>query len=261
VRSTEQRLSPLALGMVTALLASAAAVEARADALTFRRVAGGIEHAAFRLGPSGALPLPVTGHVFVVDLRRVEARVISAAAGSTGAGRREVSVLVAGLPWHLAINASFFDTDGRAMGRVVDRGQTRVASRQAGWGALVIQGQKARVVRGQRLPALGGGGDLVVQGVPRLLVGGVAFRFKPAVARRTAVCAEGSRLVVVVSSAATLEDLARWLATPTAEGGPGCASALNLDGGPSTQLSVRLPGLTLQVGGADVPNALVLIPR
>jgi hypothetical protein len=231
--------------------------EARAQALTLRKVADGIEHAPFNLEAAGPLPLPVSGHVFVIDLRRVEARVIDAGPGQ----RRAVSALVAALPVHLAINASFFDIDGKAMGRVVDRGQTRVRSRQAAWGALVLKGQQARIALGRQLPAGGGGGDLVVQGLPRILVGGTAFHFKESLARRTVVCAEGARLLVVVTSPVSLRDLARWLATPAAQGGPGCTAALNLDGGPSTQLDARLPGLNLQLGGAEVPNALVVIPR
>jgi len=36
---------------------------------------------------------------------------------------------------------------------------------------------------------------------------------------------------------------------------------LNLDGGPSSQLVVRLPALSLSVrGGSAVPNALVVTP-
>jgi len=60
--------------------------------------------------------------------------------------------------------------------------------------------------------------------------------------------------------------------TPTAPTGPPdlkaaaaklqAPDALNLDGGPSTQLVVKLPGLALSLpGGWGVPNALVVAPR
>ena len=40
----------------------------------------------------------------------------------------------------------------------------------------------------------------------------------------------------------------------------GATDALNLDGGPSTQLVAKLPGLELTVPGWGVPNALVVTP-
>ena len=52
-----------------------------------------------------------------------------------------------------------------------------------------------------------------------------------------------------------------FLAESSEKTGLGCSDALNLDGGPSTQLVVRLPALTLSLrGGWGVPNALVATP-
>ncbi len=53
---------------------------------------------------------------------------------------------------------------------------------------------------------------------------------------------------------------ARFLTDPLEKGGLGCSDALNLDGGPSTQLVVKLPALTLSLPGWAVPNALVVTP-
>jgi hypothetical protein len=103
---------------------------------------------------------------------------------------------------------------------------------------------------------------VVVQGLPRLVVDGKPTKLKPQTAARTAVCAGGARAVVVVTTPAQALDLAELLARPRDRGGFGCTDALNLDGGPSTQASVRLPGLNLDVpGGWGVPNALVFVPR
>ena len=43
---------------------------------------------------------------------------------------------------------------------------------------------------------------LVVQGIPRLLVGGKVQQLKPQIAERTCVCAEGNVVVLVVSTKA-----------------------------------------------------------
>jgi uncharacterized protein YigE (DUF2233 family) len=102
---------------------------------------------------------------------------------------------------------------------------------------------------------------LIVQGIPRLVVGGKVARLKPQIAERTAVCAEGNIVLLVVSTRAETMAFARFLADPLDKGGLGCSAALNLDGGPSTQLIVKLPALTLSVpGGWEVPNALIVIP-
>ena len=73
------------------------------------------------------------------------------------------------------------------------------------------------------------------------------------------MCAEGNVVVLVVSTKAEATAFARFLADPPDNGGLGCWDALNLDGGPSTQLVVKLPALTLSLpGGWGVPNALVV---
>jgi hypothetical protein len=102
---------------------------------------------------------------------------------------------------------------------------------------------------------------LIVQGIPRLVVGGKVQGLKPQLAARTAVCAEGTAVVIVVATKAETTAFARFLADPPQQGGLGCSDALNLDGGPSTQLVVKLPALALALpGGWGVPNALVVAP-
>lgn len=219
----------------------------------FSHVAPGIEAGAFQERGAPAF----SGHAFLVDLAQVDVAVVQ-----TGE-RRRVSELSARWPQHLAVNASFFDKDDRAMGRVVDAGRVLSAERQRQWGALVVERGQARLLPGDALPADAPGGELVLQGVPRLVVDGAVQKLKAATAERTAVCAEGSTLVLVVTTApADATDFARFLARPRDQGGLGCRNALNLDGGPSTQVNARLGGLKLAIdGGWGVPNALVVLPK
>ncbi len=73
--------------------------------------------------------------------------------------------------------------------------------------------------------------------------------------------AESSVVTLVVSTKAEANAFARFLAGSPEKSGLGCVDALNLDGGPSTQLFVKLPGLDLSLpGGWGVPNALVVTP-
>ena len=247
----------LVLCLLAALVAVAGAVmsPASAEPPSFSAVAPGIAHAVFRVRPPDAEPF--SGHAFRIDLDVAELRLIPAGDPPL---RRTVEQIVAPHPVVVAANASFFDTDGRAMGLAVDRGRVMATSNRRAWGALVIDGTQARIVLGADIqnPL---DHHLIVQGIPRLLVGGKVQPLKFQVAERTAVCAGGNILVLVVSTKVEATAFARFLADPPDRGGLGCQDALNLDGGPSTQLVVKLPALALSLrGGWGVPNALVVAP-
>jgi len=223
---------------------------------SFRTVASGIEHVTFQVQPGNAEPF--SGHAFKIDLDVAELRLLPAGGPSS---RRTVEEIVAPYTAVVAINASFFDKEGRAMGLAVDEGRVMASSKQRNWGALVIDGKEGRIMLGADIQ------DhhayrLIVQGIPRLLVGGTVQQLKPQIAERTAVCAGGNVVVLVVSTKVEATPFARFLADPPDTGGLGCWDALNLDGGPSTQLVVKLPALALSLpGGWGVPNALVVAPR
>jgi Phosphodiester glycosidase len=240
---------------VLVILGAVVSSVVRAETPRFLRVAPGIEHARFGVDPADSEPF--IGHAFKVDLNVAELRLIAAGGPSS---RRAVAEIVAPYVAVVAINASFFDEDGRAMGVAVDNGQLIASRKRQSWGALVVADQKARIVLGADVAAPLAY-RLVVQGLPRLVVEGKVQQLKPQLAERTAVCADGSVVVLVVSTKAETTAFARFLADPPAKGGLGCRDALNLDGGPSTQLVVKLPTLALSVpGGWGVPNALVVAP-
>jgi hypothetical protein len=221
----------------------------------FRVVAPGIEHVTFEVQPAGTEPF--SGHAFKIDLDVAELRLVPAGGPSS---RRTVADIVAPYTAVVAINASFFDREGRAMGLAVDKGRLIASGKRKSWGALVVDDRKARIVSGAEVndPLAH---RLVVQGIPRLVVGGKIQQLKPQLAERTAVCAEGGVVVLVVSTRAETTAFARFLADPPDKGGLGCLDALNLDGGQSTQLVVKLPTLALSLPrGWGVPNALVVAP-
>jgi exopolysaccharide biosynthesis protein len=246
------------VGVVAALLAvsDVAADLARGRPARFVTVAPGIAHATFEVQPDDAEAF--SGHAFTVDLDVVDLRLIPAGGPSS---RRTVAQIVAPYPVVVAINASFFDTEGSAMGLAVDGGRVMAGGKRRSWGALVIDDRNARIMLGAEIKD-DHAHRLVVQGIPRLVVEGKIQPLKPQIAERTAVCARGSVVVIVVSTKAETTPFARFLADPLDQGGLGCRDALNLDGGPSTQLVVKLPALTLSLpGGSGVPNALVVVPR
>jgi Phosphodiester glycosidase len=241
--------------LLAALLAIGDVSSVQGEPLRFVTLAPGIAHATFQVRPPASEAF--AGHAFTVDLEVAELRLVSAGGGTS---RRTVEEIVASYPAVLAVNASFFDTEGRAMGLTVDEGRVIAGGKRRSWGALVIDDKHARIVLGADI-ADGHAHRLVVQGIPRLVVGGTVPPLKPQLAERTAVCAKGRVVVLVVTTKAESTPFARFLADPPDQGGVGCADALNLDGGPSTQLVVKLPGLTLSFPrGWAVPNALVVAP-
>lgn len=220
-----------------------------AEGDAWKSLGAGLEH---RLLAHGA----IAGHAFRFRPGEVTLRLVAAPAG-----RAPVASL-APEGDAIAVNASFFDEDGRTMGLAVDRGRSLGGRRISRWAGFVVEGGVPRIVPGV---ALGDGAraGLVVQGLPRLVVGGAVPRLKPQRARRTAVCVAGARVVLLVTTAAVdATELARFLAAAPAAGGLGCREALNLDGGSSTQLAARWGAFAARVDGAwGVPNALVVTPR
>ena len=236
------------------MMSGSAARSASGEPPRFSVVAPGIAHATFDVRPGD--PEPFSGHAFKVDLEGADLHLVPAGGP---ASRRPVEQIAAPYPLAVATNASFFDQEGRAMGLAVDGGRLLATGKRQSWGALVVNGTRAQIVLGAEVqePLAH---RLVVQGIPRLVVAGTVPRLKPQIAERTAVCAEGNVVILVVTTKVESNAFARFLAGPPDKGGLGCADALNLDGGPSTQLVVKLPALTLSVPGWGVPNALVVAP-
>jgi uncharacterized protein YigE (DUF2233 family) len=95
--------------------------------------------------------------------------------------------------------------------------------------------------------------EFAVQAGPRLVVDGEILTFKPNFARRSALCVPSPGKITLVATAGpvVLDDFAAFLAADVASGGLGCRDALNLDGGPSTQLHVDRAGSPVGVQGRD----------
>ena len=215
--------------------------------VSFLELAPGVHHAE--------LASIVVGHAYRLDLDRVDVTLVA-----PGAPRTVDALLKSD---GVVINASFFDEYGTAMGVARAQGRSLAAALpRRGWGALIVEQSGARVTQAFDATTVAPTA-LVVQGIPRLVVDGQPLRLKPQVARRTAVCADGKRLTLVVATMPVEANaFAQALAAPEAMGGLGCRFALNLDGGPSTQLAARLGPHRVDVpGGWGVPIALVAIPR
>jgi hypothetical protein len=189
-------------------------------------------------------------HMTVLDSRRPDRKIAPVADL-----RRESQAYV-------VVNGGFFDENDVPLGLVVGDGKQTSALRKVDQGVFLISAGRPSIQHTRDpLPAMI---DAGLQSGPRLVVAGRVLPLKPQSSRRTSVClpGDGTVIIVVFTAPISLADLASNLARPTADGGLGCWSALNLDGGPSTQLSVATPALTMEEkGGWGVPNGLAILPK
>ncbi|HUG55064.1 MAG TPA: phosphodiester glycosidase family protein [Vicinamibacteria bacterium] len=215
---------------------------------------------AWRPVAPGAEALTVEEDGAAVDLVRFDLGRFRPEVVVFGPGRaKTASALRRELGAAAAINGGFFDENVRPLGLRIARGRTVVPlRRRVDWGVLLLLPGRAEIVHSRdfRPEARIEG---AIQVGPRLLAAGRPLKLKPQTARRSAVALdrEGKTLTLVVTrSAMDATRLARLLARL------GFHSALLLDGGASTQVSVAFGAFALDVPGAyGVPDALVVRSR
>ncbi|PQV63612.1 putative protein (DUF2233) [Abditibacterium utsteinense] len=157
----------------------------------------------------------------------------------------------------VAINGGYFDGRGAPMGLRVSRKQKTSSLRRADWGVFWISKGAAHIAHTRDFSA-DIRPDEAIQCGPRLVVKGKATDLKPQWSRRSGLGIDGRGRVVlaIADGQLSLEDWAQVFASPT---GLGCRDALNLDGGPSTQLALsKVKGRENVRGGWPVPDAVVI---
>jgi uncharacterized protein YigE (DUF2233 family) len=221
----------------------------------------------------------------------VEMRALSVQSGSTLGGASQIialrtapqrvkirqgSLLEAG-KWrekHNAIavtNGGYFDPDNKSLGLRVCDGKKKGALHPANWGVFFISKSKSGVLRARILHTRDfkreysrpgdsrlGGITQAVQCGPRLVVGGKTTDLKPQIARRTGIGIQSDgKIVLAVSDGALAFD--DWARLWRSKNGLNCPDALNLDGGGSTQLSLKTNKKSLAVSGAwPVPDVVLI---
>jgi uncharacterized protein YigE (DUF2233 family) len=221
-------------------------------------IAPGLWYRAWPI-PRGGDARAAKAHVFRADPRVVHVAVIDARTQARSIATVEQLRSESGA--YVVVNGGFFDEHERPLGLVVSDSKETSPLRKVDQGIFLIAGGKP-AIQHSRDP-LPYDIDVALQSGPRLVVGGRPLTLKPQASRRTSICLPGDGTVTIVTVPVPIElsDLAASLVLSAAEGGLGCWEALNLDGGPSTQLSAATPTLNLEVaGGWGVPNGLAILP-
>ncbi len=205
----------------------------------WRTLAPGLSYTRISL-PTGQL------HAFKIELKDYQLKILMS--GENGSakimGEQAQSLITS--------NGGFFTPSGQSLGLRISQGKTLSPLKNISWwGIFYIQ---------NNIPHLSSLKDFqnqdniefAIQAGPRLLIDKAIPKLKEDQANRTAIgyTAKGEILLISTENAAlSTEDLAKILRRSEKSGGLGCISALNLDGGSSSQLYAKVGDFQL-----DVPN-------
>ncbi len=157
-----------------------------------------------------------------------------------------------------AINGGYFDDNSKSIGlRVSDGKRTSDFYKKANWGVFSIRDGQASIAHTRDYQG-SPNTQQALQCGPRLVVSGKITDLKPQWARRSGIGiqANGDVIIAVSDGAMSFDD---WANTWADKNGLNCREALNLDGGPSTQLSVVSSKNSVNVrGGWPVPDAVIV---
>jgi Phosphodiester glycosidase len=162
------------------------------------------------------------------------------------------------------VNANYFDPQGNALGLVVSDGVVYGQSLVNMGGMLQVQGGVPRVRSTRIEPYMGEALEQAVQAFP-MLVTNEATVFTDwqgdRISRRTVVAQDAQGRILLMATpliGISLVDLAAYLPTTDL----GIVSALNLDGGGSTMLSIAAGAQPYTLNSFDaVPTILAVYPR
>jgi uncharacterized protein YigE (DUF2233 family) len=163
----------------------------------------------------------------------------------------------------LTINANFFDEKFQPLGLILSEGKILNPLKNISWWSIFcLKNGKASIVHSSQAQGLSC--DTAIQAGPRLVVDGNIPKLKEDISYRTAIGINQKQevLFIVTRDLMSMTELAQVLSKPEAAGGLGCQSALNLDGGSSSQIFAQVGDLQVGFGGfVGVPVGLGVFSR
>ncbi|MBU1740250.1 MAG: phosphodiester glycosidase family protein [Proteobacteria bacterium] len=224
----------------------------------WRRLAAGVHWRHVRLTrPAGLFPASL--RVYRFDPAHFDLRVVRFSSPATARqALRGTTRAVA------AINANFFNPRGRPLGLVIAQGRVVYRMRRINSGVLWSGRGRGGISHASRF--LAQGVRTAIQAWPRLMAGGRPTRGVKNPGRRHRRSLAGvdraGRLLLAVTEGLTGGLSLREVQTIFDLPGFNVRDLLNLDGGRSTQLSVRVGGHDYHLSGFDsVPVLLAVIKR
>lgn len=212
----------------------------------------GLEEAQMETKP-GEFNTPFRLHAFRIDPSQFRLDLVFAK--SYGESSMSVRDLAQKSDTLLMINSSFFDENRKPLGLLVQNKMLLQPVRDTEWGIFFIEAGRPFIVHRKEFtyrPTI----EVALQTGPRLITEGKIPHFKDAIPSRRSLIGitRDGKIIFAVTGAtiATTNDLARLAMRKESRGGLGLRTALNLDGGGSSQLALFTPNLTVHYKG-EVP--------
>jgi uncharacterized protein YigE (DUF2233 family) len=227
-----------------------------ADATKWKVVSKGLDYASIRVSP-GII------HALRIDPKVYKFGVVTAKA----MGRKNASVTSMAKKYGalVAINGGFFTPEYDSLGLLINNGKTINPVKNTSWWSIFYVENSLPKIAHTKSFKKKSNISMAVQSGPRLVVNGSVPKLKPSIAERSAICITPRKDVIIVATENLLiqpSELADYLRKSGAKGGLGCKTALNLDGGSSTQLYAKIGSFRLDVPGTNkVANAVVVYPK
>jgi uncharacterized protein YigE (DUF2233 family) len=148
----------------------------------------------------------------------------------------------------LGVNAGFFTPDGKPLGLRINDGKVLSPAKPISWWGIFYLRNDTPELSSANSFKLSNDIDFAVQAGPRLLINKNIPHLKEGVGNRTAIgYNQNNEIIIAVSENAQLTtvQLAEILRRAEKNGGLGCLSALNLDGGSSSQAYAKVGNFVL----------------
>jgi uncharacterized protein YigE (DUF2233 family) len=163
----------------------------------------------------------------------------------------------------LAINGGFFSPDADPLGLRISEGkQLTPLKNTSWWGIFTLDKYNQANVHARKNFYPQRDTQFAVQAGPRLVVNGYIPKLRDNEKQRSAigVTPSGNVILAITENAAmTTTMLAEIMRRSQAQGGLGCINALNLDGGSSSQLFVKVADFSLSIPSLrGVSDAIII---
>jgi len=219
-------------------------------AATWQSLSPGLEWRKIQIKDAGFLQSDVEVVVLRLDPNRLH---VETGKAQTAEEWRQSTKSIA------AINGGFFDENNHSLGLRQSAGKELSHLRHANWGVFYIKEGKAHILHTRDFSKADPKSITeAIQCGPRLVVDGHPTDLKDQWGRRTGIgiTAQGKVLLAVCNSELSLR---QWAIFWAAKDGLHCQQALNLDGGGSTQLSLKSGNNAIQIDGNwPIPDAVVV---
>lgn len=227
-----------------------------AEETQWKNIAKGIDYTKIGIG-QGRI------HAFRINPDNYDFGIVQAS--DSGSQRAYVKDMAKKKGALIAINGGFFTPDDKPLGLLIHKGKKLNPIKNTSWWSVFYIKKNIPYIVHTNSFKFDQKISMAVQSGPRLVVNGSIPKLKASRDERSAVCYDTKKNVIIIATENLMikpAEFASYLKKTQKQGGLNCKTALNLDGGSSTQLYAHLKNFKLDVSGfSRVTNAVAVFPK